>query len=813
MRLRFVVPLLAALLVIPSGAVGAAPAVDTTFVTASRCVSGDVATAGAKLFGAGTEFAGTNQVGGLTTALVLEPYIAPGTRHRLVSVPGGWCDAEAAFNHAWQANGRSYLEGAAMAEAYARLAAAPYFDQTTVTSRTSVAGVHTINTHSLTNGVEAKWTIVTDALGVRVANWATTDFAVKPFVPQWEGLTAVDGAKESYTRSVGGTVLAGHGLPTSDIDEPAAELSYTGADGFKVVVSMGDSRNAVDVGTDTGNSRVDILRMTRDVVRENYEDFYAWGFRGDWAPHRHRINAYVGGLTVNSAPTFGPAKTGYVSIDDQTSVFCQACVWIADDFQIHMVSEFRAFLEALGYTYPGSSDKDVFSDILGHEMFHNWQNNYVKPDATKRSVPGSYAEGTARFQETLHSYSHVSHQPDSLLYANDTNGCNGLSASDAGMSAGAFETQLYDACNFFLPWYGVHGLAGFVKLVKEGAPAGAGVAGATNSAKVLKAIEVATGEPYSHSAAEWAAGAITGKGMEWGPPAGSGQTLDWGHYLNRLKPAQLLDGQSATQTLINGGVMAREVPYAFRATVTQGAMFAVLRDSDAGATLTYPAPGTDIAGPVAGEKVYVIAVNPSTAPLPTTIGIQGVGEIPSAPEPVAVKLYLHGDAPVGDGIQGAMNVASGTEMKLDANAPIDSVPKSFSFNHPFGNDVCSGNAVFFPTWVGDVEGKIVGDATWTVHVASPGAQVKARIWGGVKLGPCNEAYIPPAQEVTVDVPQGSSTVDIVFKNLNLNTQGTVMLELLQRDPTMQGRVLYDAVDYASAIRFDCVPLFGEVDCL
>src|SRR6187551_853030 len=128
----------------------------TATAAAERCASGSAAHAGVALFGSGTELARTDRVAGLRTALVLEPYIAPGTRHRLIAIPGGWCDAEKAFNRAWAANGRSFADGAAVAAAYAQLAAAPYFDQTKVTAQNTVGSAHVVTTHALTNGVVAR---------------------------------------------------------------------------------------------------------------------------------------------------------------------------------------------------------------------------------------------------------------------------------------------------------------------------------------------------------------------------------------------------------------------------------------------------------------------------------------------------------------------------------------------------------------------------------------------------------------------------------------------------------------------------------
>mgnify|MGYP006171880057 CR=1 FL=1 len=99
------------------------------------------------------------------------------------------------------------------------------------------------------------------------------------------------------------------------------------------------------------------------------------------------------------------------------------------------------------------------------------------------------------------------------------------------------------------------------------------------TSKVIGAIEVATGEPYARSAAQWAAGLITGKGMEWGPAVGTGESHDWGEHLNRWVPTELLPGESASATLSNGGVMARRVHSGFSASITAGAVLAILLTS------------------------------------------------------------------------------------------------------------------------------------------------------------------------------------------------------------------------------------------
>src|SRR5687768_2682672 len=104
-----------------------------TASAAQTCVDGGKAAAAEALYGSGTEVVSSERVAGLRTTLVLEPLVAPGTRHRMIDTPQGWCDATTGFNDA------TTLTGAKAATTYARLAAAPHFDGVTVRDVTSVA--------------------------------------------------------------------------------------------------------------------------------------------------------------------------------------------------------------------------------------------------------------------------------------------------------------------------------------------------------------------------------------------------------------------------------------------------------------------------------------------------------------------------------------------------------------------------------------------------------------------------------------------------------------------------------------------------
>lgn len=539
-----------ALAVIAGLTVPAAAALPSTasapLPASARCAAGTAEQAAVAVFGAGTELVRTDTVAGLPGALVLEPRIAPGTRARLLQIGDAWCEASSAFNSAWQAADRSLADSRALAAAYASVAAAPYFDDVTVQAVEHTAGgVYTVRTHAGTNGVDATWTVHIDRRGIVSAAWTATAFGVQPFEPQFEGLTALPGGSETYTRLADGLLSAARGLPTVAGARAAAAPSlaeYVSSDDFRITVSLGDTRVAVDPDQDTGVRRADIVRETLAALKTNYEEFQTWGFEKGWG---------------ELEPVSGPDR-GYVYINDALSFYCFACVFIADDFQIHLHSEVEAVLGALGYTYPDGVK--AYANIVGHEMFHNFQNRYNKPGPLGRSAgrgtPTAYSEGTARAQETLHSYSDASFQPDSLVYANDSNGCNGFDGSsmDNALAAGIFG-KTYNACFFWLSWYAAEGVGGLNRLVETAYPT---VSSKTNVGEEgLAALALASDVPVPDQLARFAAAALTGRGYELADV--NGVVRDWGQGLDRWQPASLDPGRSATATLGASGLFARDV--------------------------------------------------------------------------------------------------------------------------------------------------------------------------------------------------------------------------------------------------------------
>jgi hypothetical protein len=592
-----------------------------------NCTTGDAEAAAAALFGPGSELVSTEHVAGLNTALVLEPRIYPGTRRRMIEAGGEWCEAPSGFNRAWQLSGQPAGNGRAMAEAYASIAAAPYFDGVTVTGTDAdAAGTWIVHTHARTNGVEARWIISTDEDGVRSATWTATAFAREPFEASWEGLTALPGATERYTRMASGGIEEARGLPTADsVQAPSAEdgdpglLQHTFDDGYTIVTSIGDAHVGIDIGTDTGVSQADKLRATMRAARENYDEFRSWGFSKGW----------------RALPGFSD-EVGYVYVNDALSAFCLACVFISDHFQIHLLSEVQVALDLLGYT--GYRDRDqAYSLIIGHEMFHNFQNRYNRPghfNQGGRGTPVSYSEGTARFQETLHTYAGTTFAPRTLVTANDANGCNGFDTGgsmDAGMAAGPFG-KTYNTCFFWGPWYVTNGQQAFLDLIREAMPAHSPE---TNSfLEVSRAAAQASGKPIADQLAEFAGSAIAGYGRTWPTWFGT-EPLDWGSLFERWTPTVLAPGGERSRVLGPGGMMAHEITTDARVSISgpEDTVLYLLRD--VGTHVKKRAVKGDsipVGAPKPGERVYVLAVRPAAGSAPVTVRVHPPGKPPPDPE-------------------------------------------------------------------------------------------------------------------------------------------------------------------------------------
>lgn len=182
---------------------------------------------------------------------------------------------------------------------------------------------------------------------------------------------------------------------------------------------------------------------------------------------------------------------------------------------------------------------------------------------------------------------------------------------------------------------------------------------------------------------------------------------------------------------------------------------------------------------------------------------------------MATTLFMHGHTPMGE-IDGALWLADGTDewvMKMDAVEP-DGSTKSMGWRAesvmPW-NDQCTGLPVGFPTWTGDLTGKIVGDMKVTVHSSGAGETVTARIWADIQpFAHCNDEYVPPAAEV--DFETASGPVEVTFEDLDLEVTSHIMVEFLGGTGST-GRVQYDSADQNSGLEFGCLPPKGSKTCV
>jgi len=569
--------------------------------TPAGCSEGTVQQATRALVDPNAEVLGTGMVAGFESALVLEPVIYPGVRHRLLRAGDLWCEASS-LNEAWRLAGRT--DDRALAAAAAQLLGVAHFDGVTVRSVAELApGLFAVETHALTNGITARWAIAIDGHGVRAARWVATGLAVEPFEAEWEGISALPGLTRTYTRAGDLLTQVEPLLPEAPaVPEPITE--GTAVDGFVIRIDQVQSGFSPNAGQDTGVHDVDFIRAVRDTAIENYNEFHAWGFRKNWS-----------------------SNVGTIYVDDSTSASCWACVSRSATFNIHITNRIEQILFALGWEY--ADQRDALATVIGHEMYHNWQNAYGQPDFNDRT--SSFSEGTARMQETAHDYSEVSHQPLSLVYHTGreipgvslaANSCNGWDGSNihTSFAQGPFTGKSYNACYFWLTWFGTHGPAGQVALFTAmKTHQSNGDAWADNKG----GIEEATGESILPDLVRFASAALTDHGYTWSDVDGTIEPIDWSTYLDRWTVAEMAPGATASASLRDGGVMAREVTvggYPSLSSNRTDAAIAQVRSTDEGASFEVLEPDACIEPPAAGERIWLVGAYPATGTASVTIG-------------------------------------------------------------------------------------------------------------------------------------------------------------------------------------------------
>ncbi|HEX2296409.1 MAG TPA: hypothetical protein VHN37_14015 [Actinomycetota bacterium] len=183
-------------------------------------------------------------------------------------------------------------------------------------------------------------------------------------------------------------------------------------------------------------------------------------------------------------------------------------------------------------------------------------------------------------------------------------------------------------------------------------------------------------------------------------------------------------------------------------------------------------------------------------------------------KPVPVTLYFHGSEAVGE-VDMVNNLPTAALLRMDATEPSGSQSKSFPILDAVAtpNEACSGSPLF-PSWSGAFAGRVKGDVKVTFNTIASAGTVDVELF--VDAGPlsCNDTYVEPVAEATVNLPAGTGTVEAVMEGVNFPVGGilTVMVNPKNLDAPAVGRVLYDSATDNARIELTCIPNAGATTC-
>ncbi|HEX2295533.1 MAG TPA: hypothetical protein VHN37_09520, partial [Actinomycetota bacterium] len=123
---------------------------------------------------------------------------------------------------------------------------------------------------------------------------------------------------------------------------------------------------------------------------------------------------------------------------------------------------------------------------------------------------------------------------------------------------------------------------------------------------------------------------------------------------------------------------------------------------------------------------------------------------------VVTTLFMHGDSVIGE-MDSSPQIAD-VPLRMDPNLPTGTEPKSHAITNGIvtPNHKCAGNTLF-PVFVGDVQGRIVGDVTVSLQYLSTPGQVDIRIWTD-KFGLLCDSNLSGSAEYPE--PAGETTLDL-----------------------------------------------------
>lgn len=182
---------------------------------------------------------------------------------------------------------------------------------------------------------------------------------------------------------------------------------------------------------------------------------------------------------------------------------------------------------------------------------------------------------------------------------------------------------------------------------------------------------------------------------------------------------------------------------------------------------------------------------------------------------VPVTMFFHGTETLGE-IDMVNNLGNGgTLLAMDTTEPTGTQSKSFPILDAIAtpNESCSGSPLF-PSWSGNLIGRVTGDVKVVFSTIASAGTVDVELFADAGPLACNETYIEPAAETTIDLPPGAGTVEAVIEGVDftLLRNLVVMINPRNLDAPAVGRVFYDSATDASRVELVCTPNVRATAC-
>lgn len=183
--------------------------------------------------------------------------------------------------------------------------------------------------------------------------------------------------------------------------------------------------------------------------------------------------------------------------------------------------------------------------------------------------------------------------------------------------------------------------------------------------------------------------------------------------------------------------------------------------------------------------------------------------------PVPVTMFFHGTETLGEVDMVNNLAAGGTLLPMDTTEPTGTSAKSFPIIDAVAtpNEACSGSPIL-PSWSGNMTGHVTGDVKVVFNTIASAGTVDVELFADAGALACNETYLEPVAETTVDLPPGTGTVEAVIEGVDFNVLGRliVMVNHKMLDAPAVGRILYDSTTDAARIELVCTPAGRATAC-